>query len=87
MKKYLASFLMIFLSASALATVSEEEQKTIDVGEYTEEEEVIIDLEESAFQRVVNTLKVVVNCSKDQWNSNDDVDDDPSEEEVPEEGS
>lgn len=84
MKKYLASFLMIFLSASALATVSEEEQKTIDVGEYTEEEEVIIDLEESAFQRVVNTLKVVVNCSKDQWNSNDD---DPSEEEVPEEGS
>ena len=90
MKKYLAPFLMFFslllLSVSTLATVDEIDKKTIEPIVFTpeegegKEEEVIIEpeepeeLEESTFQRVVNTLKVVVNCSKEQWTAkaNDD---------------
>ena len=80
MKKYLAPFLML-LSVNILATVSDVEKETIEPSVLTSSEEVkeedIIEpeeLEESTFQRVVNTLKVVVNCSKEQWTAkvNDD---------------
>ena len=45
-------------------------------GKEKEAEEVII----STFQQIVNTLRVVVNCSKDQWNSNtNNVNDDDND--------
>ena len=83
MKKYLAPFLML-LSVNILATVSDVEKETIEPSVLTSSEEVeeediiepeeLEELEESTFQRVVNTLKVVVNCSKEQWTAkaNDD---------------
>ena len=83
MKKYLAPFLML-LSVNILATVSDVEKETIEPSVLTSSEEVeeediiepeeLEELEESTFQRVVNNLRVVVNCSKEQWTAkaNDD---------------